>query len=144
MVLIHFALLVFCYIIITIIILATLFQEDNIFGTNASLTYGPQIHDTHAFDNYKKWKLFTVCTEQVKSPYTEHAASGLPNPIHLEGEVRFIQPQDQLVTTRSPTMVTECLLTRSMFILTYVPVVWPFISLELNHKIAAVYGTYLN
>ena len=26
-----------------IIIILTLFQEDNIFGTNASLTYGPQI-----------------------------------------------------------------------------------------------------
>ena len=33
-------------------IIITLFQEDNIFGTNASLTYGPQIQDIHAFDNY--------------------------------------------------------------------------------------------
>ena len=35
-----------CIIIIMIIIIiitTTLFQEDNIFGTNASLTYGPQI-----------------------------------------------------------------------------------------------------
>ena len=30
-------------IIIAIIIIITLFQEDNIFGTNVSLTYGPQI-----------------------------------------------------------------------------------------------------
>ena len=44
-------------------------------------------------------KLFTVCTEQVRSPYTEHAASGLPNPTHLEGEVRFDQAQDQQVVT---------------------------------------------
>ena len=29
--------------IIIILIKITLFQEDNIFGTNASLTYGPQI-----------------------------------------------------------------------------------------------------
>ena len=29
------------------------------------------------------------------SPYTEHAANGLPNPTPLEGEVRFIQAQDQ-------------------------------------------------
>ena len=28
---------------------------------------------------------------------TEHAASGLPNPTRLEGEIRFIQPQDQQV-----------------------------------------------
>ena len=60
-------------------------------------------------------KLFTVCKEQVRSPYTEHAASGLPNPTHLEEEVRFDQAQDQqVVTTRSPRIVTECLLTRSM------------------------------
>ena len=66
-------------------------------------------------------KLFTVCIEQVRSPYTEHAANGLHNPTHLEGEVRFDQDQDQqVVTTRSPGMVTECLLTRSMLIKIYV------------------------
>ena len=65
-------------------------------------------------------ELFTVCTEQVMSPYTEHAASGLPNPTHLEGEVRFDQAQDQqVVTTRSLRIVTECLLTRSMLIKMY-------------------------
>ena len=67
------------------------------------------------------YKLFTVCKEQVRSPYTEHAASGLPNPTHLEGEVRFDQAQDQqVVTTRSPRIVTECLLTRSMLFKMYV------------------------
>ena len=29
--------------VLIIIIIITLFQEDNIFGTDASLTYGPQI-----------------------------------------------------------------------------------------------------
>ena len=74
------------YIQISIIII-TLFQEDNIFGMDASLTYGPQLqlHVTN------KLKLFTVCTE--------HAASGLPNPTHLEGEVRFVKAQDQQVVT---------------------------------------------
>ena len=33
----------------------------------------------------RKCYLFTVCTEQMRSPYTEHAASGLPNPTRLEG-----------------------------------------------------------
>ena len=66
-------------------------------------------------------KLFTVCTEQVRSPYTEHAANGLPNPTHLEGEVRFDQAQDQeVVTTYSPRIVTECLLIRSTWIKMYV------------------------
>ena len=65
-------------------------------------------------------KLFTVCIEQVRPPYTEHAASGLPNPTPL-GEIRFDQAQDQqLVTTRSPQIVTECLLTRLMLIKMYV------------------------
>ena len=45
----------------------------------------------------KQLKLFTVCTEQVRSLYIEHAASGLPNHTPLEGEVRFIQAQDQQV-----------------------------------------------
>ena len=67
------------------------------------------------------YTLFTVCTEQVRSPYTEHAASGLPNPTHFEGEVRSDQAQgQQVVTTRSPRTVTECLLTRSMLIKMYV------------------------
>ena len=66
-------------------------------------------------------KLFTVCTEQVRSPYTKHAASGLPSPTHLEGEVRFDQAQDQQVfTTRNPRIVSECLHTRSMLIKMYV------------------------
>ena len=66
-------------------------------------------------------KLFTVYTEQVRSPYTELAASGLPSTTHLEEEVRFDQAQDQqVVTTRSPRIVTECLLTRSMLIKMYV------------------------
>ena len=66
-------------------------------------------------------KLFTVCTEQVRSPYTEHVASGQPNPTLLEGEVRFVQaPDQQVVTTRSARIVTECLLTRSMLIKMYV------------------------
>ena len=62
-------------------------------------------------------KLFTVCTEQVSSPYTGHAEGGLPNRTHLEGEIRFDQAQDQqVVTTRSPRIITDCLLTRSMLI----------------------------
>ena len=45
----------------------------------------------------------------MRSPYTEHAASGLPNPTHLEGEVRFVYAQNQQLTTRNE-IVTECLL----------------------------------
>ena len=49
-----------------------------------------------------------------------HAASGLPNRTPLEGEVRFVQAQDQqAVTTRSPRIITEYLLTRSLLIKMY-------------------------
>ena len=66
-------------------------------------------------------KLFTVCTEQVRSPYTDLAVSGIPNPTHLEGKVRFDLAQDQqVVTTCSPRIVTECILTHSKLIKMYV------------------------
>ena len=77
------------------LLIIILFQEDNIFGTIASVTYGPQIQRHTCI--WEQWKLFTVCTEQVRSLYIEHAASGLPNPTRLEGEVRFVQAQDQQV-----------------------------------------------
>ena len=65
------------------------------------------------------------CAKQVRSLYTEQAASGLPNPTHLEWEVRFVQAQEQqAVTTRSPKIVTECLLTRSMLIKMYVHAIY--------------------
>ena len=60
----------------------------------------------------------------VRSPYIELAASGLPNPTRLEGEgAGTIYPGSRPagVTSRSPRMVTECLLTRSMLIKVYLP-----------------------
>ena len=42
-------------------------------------------------------------------------------PTHLEGAVQFAQAQDQqVVTTRSLRIITECLLTRSMLVKMYV------------------------
>ena len=49
---------------------------------------------------------FTICTEQVRFLYIKHAVSGLPNPTRLDGEVRFIQAQDQQVL---PYIYTVCL-----------------------------------
>ena len=68
----------------------------------------------------KQWKLFTVCTEQVRSPYIEHAASGLPNLTCLEGGYT-IYPDSRPagITTCSPRMLTECFLTRWMLIKMY-------------------------
>ena len=44
----------------------------------------------HVIDNCTDIK-YTACIEQVRSPYTKHAASGLPNPTQLEGEVRRVK-----------------------------------------------------
>ena len=66
--------------------------------------------------------LFTVCTEQVRSPYIEHEASGLPNPTRLEGGgPGTICPVSRPAgfTTSCPRMITKCLLTRSMLIKMY-------------------------
>ena len=41
-------------------------------------------------------QIIYIMYREVRSPYTEHAASGLPNPTPLEGGgVRFIQATDQ-------------------------------------------------
>ena len=67
----------------------------------------------------------------MRSPYTEHAASGLSNPTLLEGEVRFVQAQDQqVVTTRSPRIITECLLTRLMLIKMYVHAIYSLFCID--------------
>ena len=42
----------------------------------------------------------------MRYPYTEHAASGLPN---LKGEVRFVQAEDQHVTIHSPRQLCAML-----------------------------------
>ena len=49
----------------------------------------------------RQYYLFTVCTEQMRSPYTEHAAGELPNPTPLEEEVRFVKDRDQQVLLHS-------------------------------------------
>ena len=104
----------------------SLFQEDNICQSNiwSSIT---KVEMTLAVEHAY---IITVCTEQVRSPYTELAASGLPNSTHLEGEVRFAQAQDQqVVSTRRPRIVTECLLTRSMLIKMYVYAIYSRLSI---------------
>ena len=84
------------------LLIITLFQEDNIFGTNASLTYGQMIH-IHAFDNNKTMKIIYSMYTAVE--ISVHPACWLPNPTCLEGKVRFIQAQNQQVL---PHVVARC------------------------------------
>ena len=100
-----------------IIIIITLFQEYNIFGTNASLTYVLKYKDMHAFHNYKTIKIIYsmyragevsvhwTCCERATKPYSLG-----------EGGTIYPSSRPAGVTTRSPRMVTECLVTRSMLI----------------------------
>ena len=76
-----------------------LFQEDNIFGTNAILTYGPLLQLQNVSFVIGKVNILQYEKKLIMSPYTEHAARGLLNPTRLEGEVQFHQAQDQQVTT---------------------------------------------
>ena len=57
----------------------------------------------------------------MRSPYIEHAASGLPNPTRLGGGTIYLGSRPEGVTTHSLRMVTECLLARSMLIKMYLP-----------------------
>ena len=82
--------------------------------------------DIHAFDNSKTMEIIYSMTEQVRSPYIEHAASGLPNPTRFgggwgAGVGGTICPGSRPsgVTTRCPRIQTECFLTRSMLIKMY-------------------------
>ena len=70
---------------------------------------GRHIIDNRTIINYLQY----VQSRRLRTP------SMLRNPTHFEGEVRFIQAQDQQVTTHSLRKVTECLLTRSMLIKMY-------------------------
>ena len=67
---------------IKIIVIITLLQEDNKFGTDASLTYGPQIQRR------------LITTDSTKIIYIMY----ISNPTPLErgwGGVRFMQAQNQ-------------------------------------------------
>ena len=75
----------------------------------------------------------------MRSPYTEHADSGLPNPTPFDGEVQFVQAQDQqVVTTCSPRLMTECLLTRSMLIKMYVHAIYSWFGIEIYYLIESM------
>ena len=105
----------------TNLLIIILFEEDNIFGTIASVAYGIWSSDTKTYMRLiitKQWKLFTVCTEQVRSPYIEHAASGIPYSLGRGGTI-CPGSRPAGVTTRCPRIVTECLPTRSMVIKMY-------------------------
>ena len=75
------------------IIIITLFQEDNIVGTSASLTYGPHfllISENYLQYDQSRWGLRTPSMLRA----------GYPTLLAWRGWVGFIQGQYQQVTTR--------------------------------------------
>ena len=81
--------------------------------------------DRHVIDNwtYINYLQYVQSMWGLRTPSILRA--GTPNPTPLEGEVRFVQAQDQqVVTSRSPRIITECLLTRSILIKMYVHAIY--------------------
>ena len=64
--------------IIIIIIIIHSFQEDNIFGTYASLTYGPQFTKADMLLRNEHTSKYLQYIAGEKSRYNEQTASGLP------------------------------------------------------------------
>ena len=95
-----------------IIIIITL-SQDNIFGTNTSLTFGPQIQRVIIDRNKIIDSMYKADEVSVQRACCERATQ----PYSLGGR-GTIYPGSRPagVTTRSPRMVTECLITRSMLI----------------------------
>ena len=89
------------------LIIITLFQKDNMFRTNASLTYVLRYKDKYAFDNYKTMKIIysmyrageisihRACYERATPPYSLGG-----------GDTIYPGSRPAAVTTRSPRMVT--------------------------------------
>ena len=54
-------------------------------------------HNIHAFDNNKTMKIIYSMYRAGEVSVHRACCEGLPNPTRLEGEVRFVQSQDQPV-----------------------------------------------
>ena len=98
----------------------------------------------HVIDNWTDINYLQY--QQVRSRYTEHAGAGYPKLLHWRrgwgggGRVRFVQAQDQqVVTTRSPIIITECLLTRSMLIKMYVHAIYSWFCIGTILKFCTVH-----
>ena len=78
--------------------------------------------DMHAFDNYKTMKIIYSMNRAGEASIHRACCERATQPYSLGGG-GTIYPGSRPagVTTRSPRMVTECLLTRSVLIKMYVP-----------------------
>ena len=95
------------------LLIITLFQEGNIFGTNASLTYVLRYKDIHAFDyNNENYLQYVKSRGGVRT--SSMLRAGYPTLLAWRGRCNYPGSRPAGVTTRCPILVTECLLTRSI------------------------------
>ena len=103
-----------------IIIIITLFQEDNIFGRVASLTYGPQLtnvgHDTIKMNRHACTNIYSMYrVNALRTPSTLRA--GYPTLLQWRGWYDFSRLKTSRVLPHTSVLVIKCFLTRSMLFL---------------------------
>ena len=108
------------YTIIIIIIIITLFQEDNIFGRVASLTYGPQLtnvgHDIIKMNRHACTIIYSMYrVNALRTP--SRLRAGYPTLLQWRGRYDFSRLKTSRVLPHTSVLVIECFLTRSMLFL---------------------------
>ena len=106
--------------IIIIIIIITLFQEDNIFGRVASLTYGPQLtnvgHDIIKMNRHACTIIYSMYrVNALRTP--SRLRAGYPTLLQWRGRYDFSRLKTSRVLPHTSVLVIECFLTRSMLFL---------------------------
>ena len=103
-----------------IIIIITLFQEDNIFGRVASLTYGPQLtnvgHDIIKMNRHACTNIYSMYrVNALRTP--SRLRAGYPTLLQWRGRYDFSRLKTSRVLPHTSVLVIECFLTRSMLFL---------------------------
>ena len=106
-----------------LIIIITLFQEDNIFGRVASLTYGPQLtnvgHDIIKMNRHACTIIYSMYrVNALRTP--SRLRAGYPTLLQWRGRYDFSRLKTSRVLLHTSVLVIECFLTRSMLFLKYI------------------------
>ena len=101
-------------------IIITLFQEDNIFGRVASLTYGPQLtnvgHDIIKMNRHACTIIYSMYrVNALRTP--SRLRAGYPTLLQWRGRYDFSRLKTSRVLPHTSVLVIECFLTRSMLFL---------------------------
>ena len=105
--------------LVIIIIIITLFQEDNIFGRVASLTYGPQLTNVgHDIKMNRRACTIIYSMYRVNALRTpSRLRAGYPTLLQWRGRYDFSRLKTNRVLLHTSVLVIGCFLTRSMLFL---------------------------